>query len=144
MINAEAALNRTLKKFKGFFAGIEDEYPASGAVMLRPWSNGFSASCSVNATSFFEAEGRVRYCCYDLSRRYSSVRQRESYRFCYRIKRKLPYRHRLTLLKSGRRPRKITGEVADGDPIIVDGTQVSLLLTLDGDFSGLPPAQAVL
>jgi len=135
-INAEAALHRTLKKFKEFFEGIEDEYLRERGsdvetVVERVLRNMLGQRHEI----LCEAEGRVVIVAHDLSP--SDILQIDKEKvvgFVTDLGGKTS--HTAIVSRSLEIPavvglEKITGEVVDGDPIIVDGNKGLVVVNPD-------------
>jgi len=136
MINAEAALNRTLKKFKGFFAEIEDEYLRErGSDVETVVERVLRIMLGKRHELLCEAEGRVVIVAHDLSP--ADILQFDKEKvigFVTDLGGKTS--HTAIVSRSLEIPavvglEKITGEVADGDPIIVDGTKGLVIIDPD-------------
>lgn len=136
MINAEAALNRTLKKFKGFFADIEDEYLRErGSDVETVVERVLRIMLGKRHELLCEAEGRVVIVAHDLSP--ADILQFDKEKvigFVTDLGGKTS--HTAIVSRSLEIPavvglEKITGEVADGDPIIVDGTKGLVIIDPD-------------
>ncbi len=135
-INAEAALKRTLKKFKEFFAGIEDEYlrERSGdieTVVERVLRN----MVGKRHEPFFESEGRVIIVAHDLSPAdILQIDKKKVIGFVTDLGGKTS--HTAILSRSLEIPavvglERITSEVSNGDPLIVDGRNGLVILNPD-------------
>lgn len=136
MINAEAALNRTLKKFKGFFAGIEDEYLRErGSDVETVVERVLRNMLGKRHDLLCEAEGRVVIVAHDLSP--ADILQFDKEKvigFVTDLGGKTS--HTAIVSRSLEIPavvglEKITGEVADGDSIIVDGAKGLVIINPD-------------
>ncbi|MRR05496.1 MAG: phosphoenolpyruvate--protein phosphotransferase [Deltaproteobacteria bacterium] len=136
MINAEAALNRTLKKFKGFFAGIEDEYLRErGSDVETVVERVLRIMLGKRHELLCEAEGRVVIVAHDLSP--ADILQFDKEKvigFVTDLGGKTS--HTAIVSRSLEIPavvglEKITGEVADGDPIIIDGNKGLVIIDPD-------------
>lgn len=135
-INAEAALNRTLKKFKEFFEGIEDEY-------LRERSSDVETVVERILRNMLgkrhellpETEGRVVIVTHDLSPAdILQIDKEKVIGFVTDLGGRTS--HTAIVSRSLEIPavvglEKITGEVSDGDPIIVDGAKGLVILHPD-------------
>lgn len=137
-INAEAALKRTLKKFKEFFDGIEDEYlrERSGdieTVVERVLRN----MLGKRHEPFQTSDSRVIVVAHDLSP--ADVLQIDKQKvigFVTDLGGKTS--HTAILSRSLEIPavvglERITSEVSNGDPIIVDGKNGLVILNPDED-----------
>jgi phosphotransferase system enzyme I (PtsI) len=135
-INAEAALKRTLRKFQAFFAGIEDEYLRERGgdvevVIERVLRN----LVGKRHDPLFAAEGKVVIIAHDLSP--TDVLQIDKSKvigFATDLGGKTS--HTAILARSLEIPavvglERITGEVQDGDPVIIDGVAGTLLVNPD-------------
>ena len=136
MINAEAALNRTLKKFKGFFAGIEDEYLRErGSDVETVVERVLRNMLGKRHELLCEAEGRVVIVAHDLSP--ADILQFDKEKvigFVTDLGGKTS--HTAIVSRSLEIPavvglEKITGEVVDGDSIIVDGAKGLVIIEPD-------------
>ncbi len=135
-INAEAALKRTLKKFKEFFEGIEDEY-------LRERSSDVETVVERILRNMLgkrhellpETEGRVIVVAHDLSPAdILQIDKEKVIGFVTDLGGKTS--HTAIVSRSLEIPavvglERITGEVSDGDPIIVDGAKGLVILDPD-------------
>jgi phosphotransferase system enzyme I (PtsI) len=135
-INAEAALKRTLKKFKEFFAGIEDEYlrERSGdieTVVERVLRN----MVGKRHEPFLESEGRVIIVAHDLSPAdILQIDKQNVIGFVTDLGGKTS--HTAILSRSLEIPavvglEKITSEISNGDPLILDGRNGLVILNPD-------------
>ncbi len=135
-INAEAALKRTLKKFKEFFAGIEDEYLRERCgdietVVERVLRN----MVGKRHEPILESEGRVIVVAHDLSPAdILQIDKKKVIGFVTDLGGKTS--HTAILSRSLEIPavvglEKITSEVSDGDPLIVDGKNGLVIVTPD-------------
>ncbi len=135
-INAEAALKRALRKFQAFFAGIEDEYLRERGgdvevVIERVLRN----LVGKRHDPLFAAEGKVVIIAHDLSP--TDVLQIDKNKvigFATDLGGKTS--HTAILARSLEIPavvglERITGEVQDGDPVIIDGVAGTLLINPD-------------
>jgi phosphoenolpyruvate-protein phosphotransferase (PTS system enzyme I) len=136
MINAEAALNRTLKKFKVFFEGIEDEYLRErGSDVETVVERVLRNMLGKRHDLLCEAEGRVVIVAHDLSP--ADILQFDKDKvigFVTDLGGKTS--HTAIVSRSLEIPavvglEKITGEVADGDSIIVDGAKGLVIVNPD-------------
>jgi len=136
MINAEAALNRTLKKFKVFFEGIEDEYLRErGSDVETVVERVLRNMLGKRHELLCEAEGRVVIVAHDLSP--ADILQFDKEKvigFVTDLGGKTS--HTAIVSRSLEIPavvglEKITGEVADGDSIIVDGAKGLVIVNPD-------------
>jgi len=136
MINAEAALNRTLKKFKGFFAGIKDEYLRErGSDVETVVERVLRNMLGKRHDLLCEAEGRVVIVAHDLSP--ADILQFDKEKvigFVTDLGGKTS--HTAIVSRSLEIPavvglEKITGEVVDGDAIIVDGAKGLVIINPD-------------
>jgi phosphotransferase system enzyme I (PtsI) len=135
-INAEAALKRTLKKFKELFEGIEDEY-------LRERSSDVETVVERILRNMLgkrhellpETEGRVIIVAHDLSPAdILQIDKEKVIGFVTDLGGKTS--HTAIVSRSLEIPavvglESITGEVSDGDPIILDGAQGLVILYPD-------------
>jgi phosphotransferase system enzyme I (PtsI) len=135
-INAEAALKKTLNKFKEIFAGIKDEYlrERSGDVetvverVLR-------AMVGKRHDLFFESVGRVIIVAHDLSPAdILRIDKKKVIGFVTDLGGKTS--HTAILSRSLEIPavvglEKITSEVSNGDPLIIDGKNGLVILNPD-------------
>jgi phosphotransferase system enzyme I (PtsI) len=135
-INAEAALKKTLRKFKEIFAGIKDEYlrERSGDVetvverVLR-------TMVGKRQDLFFEAVGRVIIVAHDLSPAdILQIDKNKVIGFVTDLGGKTS--HTAILSRSLEIPavvglEKITSEVSNGDPLIIDGKNGLVILNPD-------------
>jgi phosphotransferase system enzyme I (PtsI) len=135
-INAEAALKRTLKKFKEFFAGIEDEYLRERSsdvetVVERILRNMLGKRHEILP----ETEGRAIIVAHDLSPAdILQIDKEKVIGFVTDLGGRTS--HTAIVSRSLEIPavvglEKITGEVSDGDPIIVDGAKGLVILYPD-------------
>jgi phosphotransferase system enzyme I (PtsI) len=135
-INAEGALKRTLRKFKDFFAGIEDEYlrERSGdieTVVERVLRN----MVGKRHEPLLESGGRVIIVAHDLSPAdILQIDKKKVIGFVTDLGGKTS--HTAILSRSLDIPaviglEKITAEVSDGDPLIVDGINGLVILNPD-------------
>ncbi|TLN14119.1 phosphoenolpyruvate--protein phosphotransferase, partial [bacterium] len=135
-VNAEAALQRTLRKFKAFFQGIEDEYLRERGsdvetVIERVLRNMIGARHELLSTG----TGRVIIVAHDLSPAdILQIDKEQVIGFVTDLGGKTS--HAAIVARSLEIPsvvglEKITGEVVDGDPIIVDGTRGMVILNPD-------------
>ncbi|HET6420685.1 MAG TPA: phosphoenolpyruvate--protein phosphotransferase [Geobacteraceae bacterium] len=135
-INAEAALKRTLRKFKEFFAGIEDEYLRERCgdietVVERVLRN----MVGKRHEPLMESGGRVIIVAHDLSPAdILQIDKKKVIGFVTELGGKTS--HSAILSRSLEIPavvglEKITSEVSDGDPLIVDGKNGLVILTPD-------------
>lgn len=135
-INAEGALRRTLKKFKEFFEGIEDEYLRERSsdvetVVERVLRNMLGKRHDL----LTDAEGRVVIVAHDLSP--ADILQIDKDKvigFVTDLGGKTS--HTAIVSRSLEIPavvglERITGEVADGEPIIVDGAKGLVIVDPD-------------
>jgi len=135
-INAEGALRRTLKKFKEFFEGIEDEYLRERSsdvetVVERVLRNMLGKRHDL----LTDAEGRVVIVAHDLSP--ADILQIDKDKvigFVTDLGGKTS--HTAIVARSLEIPsvvglERITGEVADGEPIIVDGAKGLVIIDPD-------------
>lgn len=135
-INAEAALNRTLRKFKAFFEGIEDEYLRERSsdvetVVERVLRNMLGKRTEL----LYDTEGRVVIVAHDLSP--ADILQFDKEKvigFITDLGGKTS--HTAIVSRSLEIPavvglEKITGEISDGDPIIVDGAKGLVIVNPD-------------
>ena len=138
MINAEAALNRTLKKFKVFFEGIEDEYLRErGSDVETVVERVLRNMLGKRQDLLCEAEGRVVIVAHDLSP--ADILQFDKEKvigFVTDLGGKTS--HTAIVSRSLEIPavvglERITGEVADGDSIIVDGAKGLVIVNPDGE-----------
>jgi phosphotransferase system enzyme I (PtsI) len=136
MINAEAALNRTLKKFKVFFEGIEDEYLRErGSDVETVVERVLRNMLGKRHELLCEAEGRVVIVAHDLSP--ADILQFDKEKvigFVTDLGGKTS--HTAIVSRSLEIPavvglERITGEVADGDSIIVDGAKGLVIVNPD-------------
>ena len=136
MINAEAALNRTLKKFKVFFEGIEDEYLRErGSDVETVVERVLRNMLGKRHDLLCEAEGRVVIVAHDLSP--ADILQFDKEKvigFVTDLGGKTS--HTAIVSRSLEIPavvglERITGEVADGDSIIVDGAKGLVIINPD-------------
>ncbi len=136
MINAEAALNRTLKKFKVFFEGIEDEYLRErGSDVETVVERVLRNMLGKRHDLLCEAEGRVVIVAHDLSP--ADILQFDKEKvigFVTDLGGKTS--HTAIVSRSLEIPavvglERITGEVADGDSIIVDGAKGLVIVNPD-------------
>ncbi|HOI18218.1 MAG TPA: phosphoenolpyruvate--protein phosphotransferase, partial [Geobacteraceae bacterium] len=135
-VNAEAALKRTLKKFKEFFEGIEDEY-------LRERSSDVETVVERILRNMLgkrhellpETEGRVIIVAHDLSPAdILQIDKEKVIGFVTDLGGRTS--HTAIVSRSLEIPavvglERITGEVSDGDPIIVDGAKGLVILHPD-------------
>jgi len=138
MINAEAALNRTLKKFKVFFEGIEDEYLRErGSDVETVVERVLRNMLGKRHDLLCEAEGRVVIVAHDLSP--ADILQFDKEKvigFVTDLGGKTS--HTAIVSRSLEIPavvglERITGEVADGDSIIIDGAKGLVIVNPDGE-----------
>jgi phosphotransferase system enzyme I (PtsI) len=135
-INAEGALRRTLKKFKEFFEGIEDEYLRERSsdvetVVERVLRNMLGKRHDL----LTDADGRVIIVAHDLSP--ADILQIDKDKvigFVTDLGGKTS--HTAIVSRSLEIPavvglERITGEVADGDPIILDGAKGLVIIDPD-------------
>lgn len=135
-INAEAALNRTLKKFKEFFEGIEDEYLRERSSDVETVVERVLRNMLGKRTELLcDTEGRVVIVAHDLSP--SDILQFDKEKvigFITDLGGKTS--HTSIVSRSLEIPavvglEKITGEISDGDPIIVDGAKGLVIVNPD-------------
>jgi len=136
MINAEAALNRTLKKFKEFFDGIEDEYLRErGSDVETVVERVLRNMLGKRHELLCAAEGRVVIVAHDLSP--ADILQFDKEKvigFVTDLGGKTS--HTAIVSRSLEIPavvglESITGEVVDGDSIIVDGAKGLVIVNPD-------------
>lgn len=136
MINAEGALSRTLKKFKGFFEDIEDEYLRErGSDVETVVDRILRNMLGTRHEILCEAEGRVVIVAHDLSP--ADILQFDKEKvigFVTDLGGKTS--HTAIVSRSLEIPavvglEKITREVVDGDAIIVDGARGLVIINPD-------------
>ncbi|MHC1696799.1 MAG: phosphoenolpyruvate--protein phosphotransferase [Geobacteraceae bacterium] len=136
LINAESALNRTLKKFKVFFEGIEDEYLRErGSDVETVVERVLRNMLGKRHDLLCEAEGRVVIIAHDLSP--ADILQFDKEKvigFVTDLGGKTS--HTAIVSRSLEIPavvglEKITGEVVDGDAIIIDGAKGLVIVNPD-------------
>jgi phosphoenolpyruvate-protein phosphotransferase (PTS system enzyme I) len=136
LLNAESALNRTLKKFKVFFEGIEDEYLRErGSDVETVVERVLRNMLGKRHDLLCEAEGRVVIVAHDLSP--ADILQFDKEKvigFVTDLGGKTS--HTAIVSRSLEIPavvglEKITGEVVDGDAIIVDGAKGIVIVNPD-------------
>lgn len=136
MINAEAALNKTLKKFTVFFEGIEDEYLRErGSDVETVVERVLRNMLGKRHDLLCEAEGRVVIVAHDLSP--ADILQFDKEKvigFVTDLGGKTS--HTAIVSRSLEIPavvglESITGEVSDGDSIIVDGAKGLVIVNPD-------------
>nr|HOP41485.1 phosphoenolpyruvate--protein phosphotransferase [Geobacteraceae bacterium] len=135
-INAEAALNRTLKKFKEFFEGIEDEYLRERSSDVETVVERVLRNMLGKRTELLcEPEGRVVIVAHDLSP--ADILQFDKDKvigFITDLGGKTS--HTSIVSRSLEIPsvvglERITGEISDGDPIIIDGAKGLVIVDPD-------------
>jgi phosphoenolpyruvate-protein phosphotransferase (PTS system enzyme I) len=136
-VNAEAALQRTLQKFKDFFQGIEDEYLRErGSDVATVIERVLRNMLGKRHELLSEASGRVIIVAHDLSPAdILQIDKEKVIGFVTDLGGKTS--HAAIVARSLEIPavvglEKITGEVADGDPIIVDGAKGLVIINPDG------------
>lgn len=136
LINAESALNRTLKKFTAFFEGIEDEYLRErGSDVETVVERVLRNMLGKRHELLCEAEGRVVIVAHDLSP--ADILQFDKEKvigFVTDLGGKTS--HTAIVSRSLEIPavvglEKITGEVVDGEAIIVDGAKGLVIVNPD-------------
>lgn len=133
LINAEAALKRTQQKFKDFFAGIEDEYLRERASDVETVTERVLRNMvGHKQTPLYNAEGKVIIVAHDLAP--TDILQIDKSKvigFVTDLGGKTS--HAAILARSLEIPavvglERITAEVADGMPLIIDGQGGTLVV----------------
>jgi phosphotransferase system enzyme I (PtsI) len=135
-VNAEAALKRTLKKFKEFFEGIEDEYLRERSSDVETVVERILRNMVGKRHELLpDTEGRVVIVAHDLSPAdILQIDKEKVIGFVTDLGGKTS--HTAIVSRSLEIPavvglERISGEVSDGDPIILDGTKGLVILYPD-------------